>query len=540
MRLTIAHKLLLTLFIVFTVVLITSLAYESRQQKVLLESVISEQTLDKAGNYFDSLNMMMLTGTMAQRETLRDKVLSHSGIENVRVIRSPAVTNIFGPGLNDQAPVDEFDQRALQGELITETITTTNNSQTLLVALPMKASANYRGTNCLQCHIVPEGEVLGVVRLEYNLNPLYQRVNEQLLVAGGIMAVIAATGFLFSLTMIRRMIVRPLRRVSDYMKQASINKDLSGRLNESRTDEIGELCHSYDQMLDNFSSSLQQVQNTSESLTQQANHLISVSADTTNAADSQRNETSEMFIAIDDMQHQQHDIEQRTTEAATLSQNASQSAILGTQLANDAGNDIKILVTDIENVKYRIDNLNEQSQQVASILDVIRAIAEQTNLLALNAAIEAARAGEQGRGFAVVAEEVRNLANRTHQATGDIQLIIEALHNDCEASACAVETTCQTAYSKMATIEQLSLALSEIGGGIQVVNNHANDIQQQSSTQAHVADSIRTKVETITSHADDTSAHALQSREISVNLEQLAEQLEQLLHQFTLSSDNKA
>ncbi|MCG7585555.1 methyl-accepting chemotaxis protein, partial [Photobacterium sp. OFAV2-7] len=201
MRLTIAHKLLLTLFTVFTVVLITSLAYESRQQKMLLESVISEQTLDKAGNYFDSLNMMMLTGTMAQRETLRDKVLSHSGIENVRVIRSPAVTNIFGPGLEDQAPVDEFDHRALKGEQITETITT-NNSQTLLVALPMKASSNYRGTNCLQCHIVPEGEVLGVVRLEYNLGPLYQRVNEQLLIAGGIMAAIAATGFLFSLTLI--------------------------------------------------------------------------------------------------------------------------------------------------------------------------------------------------------------------------------------------------------------------------------------------------------------------------------------------------
>ncbi|MGF1732774.1 methyl-accepting chemotaxis protein [Photobacterium kasasachensis] len=539
MRLTIAHKLLLTLFIVFTVVLITSLAYESRQQKVLLESVISEQTLDKAGNYFDSLNMMMLTGTMAQRETLRDKVLSHSGIENVRVIRSPAVTNIFGPGLEDQAPVDEFDQRALKGEQITETITT-NNSQSLLVALPMKASSNYRGTNCLQCHIVPEGEVLGVVRLEYNLGPLYQRVNEQLLIAGGIMAAIAATGFLFSLTLIRRMIVRPLRRVSEYMKQTSVNKDLSGRLNETRTDEIGELCHSYDQMLDNFSASLQQVQNTSESLTLQANQLINVSADTTNAADSQRNETSEMFVAIDDMQHQQHDIEQRTTEAANLSQNASQSAILGTQLANDAGNDIKVLVSDIENVKSRIDNLNEQSQQVASILDVIRSIAEQTNLLALNAAIEAARAGEQGRGFAVVAEEVRNLANRTHQATGDIQSIIEALHSDCEASASAVEATCQTAHSKMATIEQLSHALSEIGSGIQVVNNHANDIQQQSSAQANMADSIRTKVETITSHADDTSAHALQSREISVNLEQLAEQLERLLHQFTLSSDNNA
>ncbi|MEJ2762406.1 methyl-accepting chemotaxis protein [Photobacterium sp. MCCC 1A19761] len=539
MRLTIAHKLLLTLFIVFAIVLITSLAYESRQQKALLESVISEQTLDKAGNYFDSLNMMMLTGTMSQRETLRDKVLSHKGIENVRVIRGPAVTKLYGPGFENQAPIDDFDQRALKGEQISETITT-DSGKTLLVALPMKASSNYRGTNCIQCHLAEEGEVLGVVRLEYNLGPLYQRVDEQLLITAGIMAIIAATGFLFALTLIRRMIVRPLLRVSSYMKQTSLYQDLSGRLNENRTDEIGELCRSYDQMLDNFTASLQQVQNTSESLTQQANQLIRVSSDTTSAADSQRLETSEMLTAIDEMQHQQHDVERRTTEAASLSESAADAALEGTRLADDAGAGIKHLVTDIENVKVRIDNLNEQSQQVTSILDVIRGIAEQTNLLALNAAIEAARAGEQGRGFAVVAEEVRNLANRTHQATGDIQSIIQALHADCEASASAVEDTCQTAYSKMETIEQLSRALSEIGNGIQVVNHHANDIQQQSSAQASMVDSIRTKVETITSHADDTSSRALQSREISVNLEQLVEQLEHLLRQFTLSGDKKA
>lgn len=535
MRLTIAHKLLFTLFTVFTVVLIASLSFESRQQKQLLESVISEQTLDKAGNYFDSLNMMMLTGTMSQRETLREKVLSHNGIESVRVIRSPAITNIFGPGFDNQAAVDEFDRRALEGEQISETI---HNGNTLLVALPMKASKDYRGTNCLQCHIVPEGEVLGVVRMEYNLIPIYQRIHEQLLAAGSIMSAIAATGFLFALFMIRRIIVRPLRRVSNYMKRTSINKDLSGRLNENRTDEIGELCQSYDQLLDNFSLSLEQVQQTSESLTSQANKLIKVSADTSNAADSQKSETSEMLVSIDDMQHHQHEVEHRTTESSTLSSKAAQSAMLGTKLADDAGNDIKHLVSDIENVKVQIDSLNDQSQQVASILDVIRSIAEQTNLLALNAAIEAARAGEQGRGFAVVADEVRNLATRTHQATGDIQSIIEALHNDCEASAHAVETTCETAYSKMATIEQLSQALAEIGSEIQVVNTHATDIQQQTSNQANMADSIRSKVEIITSHADDTSTHALQSREISVNLEQLVEQLERLLHQFTLSGNN--
>ncbi|MEZ8093015.1 methyl-accepting chemotaxis protein [Photobacterium swingsii] len=539
MRLTIAHKLLLTLLAVFTLVLAASLTYESHQQKALLQSVISEQTLDKAGNYFDSLNMMMLTGAMAQRETLRQKVLSHTGIDNVRVIRGEGITKYFGTGFEGQTPIDNFDRRALQGEQIVETIETPSGKN-LLVALPMKASKDYRGTNCLTCHVVPEGEVLGVVRLEYRLGPLYERVNKELLFAGGIMALIAGTGFLFALFMIRRIIVRPLRRVSNYMKQTSINKDLSSRLNETRQDEIGELCQSYDQLLDNFSASLQQVQTTSESLTLQANELINVASQTTHAVESQRSETTDIGAAIEQMQQQQHEVEQRTTEAAALSQNASDSARQGTQLAISAGDDIRHLVHGIENVQTRINHLNEQSSQVTSILDVIRGIAEQTNLLALNAAIEAARAGDQGRGFAVVADEVRNLATRTHQATGDIQIIIETLHQGSEASAKAVEDTCKTAYAKMETIEQLSQALSDIGNHIQVVNNHANDIQQQSTEQAKMADSVNTKIETITRHADETSSHAAQSREISVNLEQLAEQLERLLHQFTLSSDNNA
>ncbi|MCV5246145.1 methyl-accepting chemotaxis protein, partial [Escherichia coli] len=80
--------------------------------------------------------------------------------------------------------------------------------------------------------------------------------------------------------------------------------------------------------------------------------------------------------------------------------------------------DIKQLVSNIDTVREKISSLNQRTEEVSSILVVIKGIAEQTNLLALNAAIEAARAGEQGRGFAVVAEEVRNLASRTAEATG--------------------------------------------------------------------------------------------------------------------------
>ncbi|WP_439437758.1 methyl-accepting chemotaxis protein [Salinivibrio costicola] len=538
MRMTLASKILLALFLVFALVLATSLAYQSHQQKALMTSIVSEQTLDKASNYFDSLNMLMLTGTISQRNTLREKMLSHKGIDDARVIRGEAITRFFGPGNPEQSAQDAIDQRALNGETIVETFDA-DAGKGLVVALPMKASSDYRGTNCLQCHVAEEGTVLGVIRLEYDLEPLYSTIDREMLITAGIMGSIAVIGFLISLTVIRRWVVSPLKRVSAFMKRTSHDKNLSERLNNTRDDEIGELCNSCDQLLDNFSASLQQVQRTSETLSAEAMNLIRVSSHTDQLADSQRHETNDMSSAIDDVQQHQHDIQNRTQEAAQLSESAAGSANQGSDLANVAANDIRKLVADIGQVRTQILDVNQQSQQVTTILSVIREIAEQTNLLALNAAIEAARAGEQGRGFAVVADEVRNLASRSHDATGEIQTIIENLCAGSEASAQAVEATSESANQRAETVMELSTALGNIADQVRTVNDNANDISKQSDHQAQMTDALLAQVGRIQSHANDTATNANEVKAISANLEQLVEQLEGLIGQFQLSDTLK-
>lgn len=539
MQLTIANKLLFTLFTIFTLVLSCSLFYQYNQQKQLIDDILSEQLQDKASNYFDSLNMMMLTGTMMQKETLREKILSHSGMEEVRVIRAEGVTKFFGPGLAGQQAQDDIDKRSLLGETIIEPISA-DWGQGLVVTLPMKASSNYRGTNCLNCHIVNEGEVLGVVRLEYNLTDISNVVNSKTITAGMIMAAIAFIGFIFTFYVIRRIIVRPLKKLSQTMTQTSIHKNLTHRLDSSRSDEIGELSQSFDRLLDSFSHSLTQVQTTSHALSYAATQLTHVSHSTNSAADNQRDETAQMLQKIDDMQQQQLDVEHRTTEAAALSEQVTASSKAGTTLAHTASTDINSLVEDIEQVKGQINSLNTQSSQVSSILEVIQSIAEQTNLLALNAAIEAARAGEQGRGFSVVADEVRHLASRTRDATNDIQTIITQFQTDSNESVIAVDNTCQTAHQRSELIENLSLALNEMAQQAQAVHQHTKGIKNQSSIQSELSCEVKEKIELITEHANATSDYASQSEAISVNLEQLSEQLEQLLNQFTLSSHNKA
>ncbi|OOF08402.1 methyl-accepting chemotaxis protein [Salinivibrio sp. MA427] len=538
MRMTLASKILLALFFVFALVLATSLAYQSHQQKALMTSIVSEQTLDKASNYFDSLNMLMLTGTISQRNTLREKMLSHKGIDDARVIRGEAITRFFGPGNPEQSAQDAIDQRSLKGETIVETFDA-DAGKGLVVALPMKASSDYRGTNCLQCHVAEEGTVLGVIRLEYDLEPLYSTIDREMLITAGIMGSIAVIGFLISLTVIRRWVVSPLKRVSAFMKRTSHDKNLSERLNNTRDDEIGELCNSCDQLLDNFAASLQQVQRTSETLSAEAMNLIRVSSHTDQLADSQRHETNDMSSAIDDVQQHQHDIQNRTQEAAQLSESAAGSANQGSDLANVAANDIRKLVADIGQVRTQILDVNQQSQQVTTILSVIREIAEQTNLLALNAAIEAARAGEQGRGFAVVADEVRNLASRSHDATGEIQTIIENLCAGSEASAQAVEATSESANQRAETVTELSTALGNIADQVRTVNDNANDISKQSDHQAQMTDALLAQVGRIQSHANDTATNANEVKAISANLEQLVEQLEGLIGQFQLSDTLK-
>ncbi|SUQ02101.1 Methyl-accepting chemotaxis protein I (serine chemoreceptor protein) [Vibrio owensii] len=538
MRSTITFKLLLALIAVFTCVLAVSTGYQYYQQKTLINDVLSEQLHDKASNYFDSLNMMMLTGTMSQKETLRQKALAQEGIEQVRVLRADTVSKFYGPGDANQKPVDDIDQRALSGELVIEPISA-DWGKGLVVALPMKSSENYRGTNCVSCHIAPEGEVLGAIRLEYNMNHVNSLINKQAMFAMGIMSVIAFVGFLITMGLIRKIIVRPIQRTSRFMSNVSASKDLSKRLEHSQKDEVGQLSDSINSFMDTVCESLEQVRETSHSLAGSANRLTDVAQSTDEAADNQQVETNEVQTNITGMLDQQGVVEQATIDATTLVNHTVDVATSSAGQAHHVSEDIKSLVTDIDKVREKITMLNQQTEEVSSILGVIKGIAEQTNLLALNAAIEAARAGDQGRGFAVVADEVRNLASRTAEATSNIETIISQFQQGSEESLSSVDSVCEFAHQRSVDVEALSATMRNVVDEMHQVLKHAENIQQQTQTTSGVSKHIQAKVDTITLHANETSQSASHTREISVDLEHLSERLESLLNQFTLSEEQR-
>ncbi|MES9979605.1 MAG: methyl-accepting chemotaxis protein, partial [Candidatus Thiodiazotropha sp. 6PLUC5] len=122
-------------------------------------SLSEHQIFDVLHGYLDSLNAMMFTGTMGNRELLRDKIQKRDGVIEVRMLRAESVNKTFGVGFDHEKPLDDLDRRALNGEQIIE-VKEVKGERILTIIEPFAAVSDRNGTNCLTCHQVPEGTIL--------------------------------------------------------------------------------------------------------------------------------------------------------------------------------------------------------------------------------------------------------------------------------------------------------------------------------------------------------------------------------------------
>ncbi|WP_371132379.1 methyl-accepting chemotaxis protein [Pseudomonas sp.] len=243
-------------------------------------------------------------------------------------------------------------------------------------------------------------------------------------------------------------------------------------------------------------------------------------------------EVDQVATAFQEMSATAHDVAHNAAQAAEAARTADQASREGLCVIGKTTSTIELLANEMNVAMQEVEGLASSSQQIGSVLEVIRSIAEQTNLLALNAAIEAARAGEAGRGFAVVADEVRNLAKRTQDSVEEIRQVIEGLQNGTKEVVSTMHSSHRQAQGSVEQVELAVVVLQRISQAVSVITDMNLQIASAAEQQSSVAEEINRNVASIRDVTESISGQADESAKISQNLNKLANHQQSLMDQF--------
>jgi methyl-accepting chemotaxis protein len=350
--------------------------------------------------------------------------------------------------------------------------------------------------------------------------------------------VLAGAGLLAGLAaavLIGRAISRPLSHAVEAMRDIAQGEgDLTRRLDVDGRDEVAEMAVEFNLFVDKIHALVADVTGSVSQLAAAAEEMSVITSETSEGVDRQQSETGQVASAVHEMNATAQEVARSATQAAGSAKSADDEAGLGREVVGQAVSSIDALAGEVERAAKVIQRLEQDSDQIGTVLEVIRSIAEQTNLLALNAAIEAARAGEQGRGFAVVADEVRSLASRTQESTEEVNRIIEQLQGGTREAARVME---QSRVQAAASVEQASRA----GASLDAIASAVGDINEMNAQIASAAEEQNAVSEEVTRSVNRISDVSQQSadgtRQLKVAAEQLAAlsgRLQSMVGQFKI------
>ncbi|WP_421864754.1 methyl-accepting chemotaxis protein [Marinobacter adhaerens] len=308
--------------------------------------------------------------------------------------------------------------------------------------------------------------------------------------------------------------------------------DLTQRIPVEMDDDLGKLAKSFNLVLENLQSMIGSIQQLTRELGTGATDLARAAKDNNDGVTRQTDSISMVATAINEMQSAIEEVAGNASRAAEITRDAEEKGKNGARIIRNSSEQVHRLASQISKAVEVIRKLSDDSDNITSVLDVIRGIAEQTNLLALNAAIEAARAGEQGRGFAVVADEVRTLAQRTGQSTEDIQKMITTL----QAGVADIVSVMETGSKEASETEKLATdAESELKAILEAMANIADvntSVASATEEQTQVVDEINRSITEINDLATESASRSKDIDGISESLEGYARELESQTGRF--------
>lgn len=318
----------------------------------------------------------------------------------------------------------------------------------------------------------------------------------------------------------------------DHVVDGFSQGDLTRRVNLASKDEMGNIASHFNAAGDHLRSIMLNVERSVQDVFAAAEALQVSSRQISNDSEHESEAVQSTAAAIEQITSSISMVADNSRDASSAAGESLNISETGEARVRNAAAEMNSIAASVGESASLIDGLNERARQISSIVGVIRDIADQTNLLALNAAIEAARAGEQGRGFAVVADEVRKLAERTGNATGEITAMISDIQRETANAVVSMETGSAQAKRGVQMAEEAASSLAQVHAGSQDTRVRIEEIADAMREQSAATTDIAKNLERISVMSENTNRAVQSATQSIAQLESLAEQLRQEVSTF--------
>lgn len=336
---------------------------------------------------------------------------------------------------------------------------------------------------------------------------------------------------IFAAVIITRQITRPLQQTLEVVDRIA-SGDLTHTIAVTRRDELGVLQQGIQRMGATLRDLISGIRDGVTQIASAAEELSAVTEQTSAGVNNQKIETDQVATAMQEMSATVHEVARNAEQASVAAANADTQARDGDKVVGEAITQIEKLAGEVLRSSDAMTLLEQESDKIGKVMDVIKAVAEQTNLLALNAAIEAARAGEAGRGFAVVADEVRGLAQRTQQSTEEIESLIAGLQNGTRQVSQIMLGSRSLTDSSVALTRKAGTSLESITQTVSSIQAMNQQIAAAAEQQSSVADEISRSIVNVRDVCEQTAEASEETAASSVELARLGGQLQMMVGHF--------
>lgn len=333
--------------------------------------------------------------------------------------------------------------------------------------------------------------------------------------------------------LITRAITSPINHAVAIASEVA-SGNLSVRIDNNRTDEIGRLMAALATMVSGLRELVRSIESGASNIAASAEELSTVTSQTSDGIHRQKHETDQVAAAMNQMTATVSEIARNAEQAFAIASDAANQATEGEHEVRETVSQVNGLAKEVSQSMEIIQGLQTETANIGTVLDVIKSVAEQTNLLALNAAIEAARAGEQGRGFAVVADEVRSLAQRTQSSAQEIETLVTSLQSSAENSVSAMESSATLASDTLKRATATGASIARITGAVEEIKQYNSQIATASEQQTSVAEEINQNITSIRDATDQSASSSNQTASSSSELARLGSELQTLVSRFRL------